>query len=173
MTGFSFSLEQVKCRLSAGKKSGDARENRLITGKRFCRKCLYPLKYKVCVDLVAGNYQVKNRLGSGEYQAIIRSVLIIIRRYHANMTPRLAPAAPALASSRPCSVDFSQPGSGCSNRRSRSPRDRRAARHTAGRYCISGPASPWLAAPSQFSWLVRIVAFLRLFSRTEPGKLPN
>ena len=66
--------------------------------------------------------------------------MIIIRRYHVSMTPRLAPAAPALASSRPCSVDFSRLGSGCSICRSRSPRDRRAARHPAGRYCISGPA---------------------------------
>ena len=66
--------------------------------------------------------------------------MIIIRRYHVSITPGLAPAAPALASSRPCSVDFSQLGSGCSNRRFRSPRDRRAARHPAGRYRNSGPA---------------------------------
>ena len=59
---------------SAGKKIGDARENRPITGKRFCENWLYPLIYNACVELMAGNYQVKNRLVSGEYQAIIRTL---------------------------------------------------------------------------------------------------
>ncbi len=73
--------------------------------------------YKACKDLPVENYQVNNRLFYVIIRRLSGSFLIIIRRYHVSMTPRLAPAAPALASSRPCSVEFLQLGSGCSNHR--------------------------------------------------------
>jgi len=106
----------------------------------IAKKRTFLLIYKACKHYDAENYQANNRLFSRHYQVIIRSLFDHYQAISRLLTPRLAPAAPALASSRPCSVLFSPPGSGCSIRRSRSPRDRRAGRHPVGRYRNSGPA---------------------------------
>lgn len=68
MSRLEAGIEQAFSRL----KTGDAPENRLFSGNRFCINQFCALIYKAYQASTYDNYQVKNRLVSGEYQAVIR-----------------------------------------------------------------------------------------------------
>ena len=166
------------------RKNGVVPENRRFSGVLFRQNRLYPLINKGQKHFYSGILQVDIRCLSGQYQVLIRSIVLQDQDFQARSAALRSPA-PVQAPSEhsdffPGAASVTPPlAAGASGRPSDQP----------GLYRISGPAPrgsllrPFdpavchpATAPRQFTIPPAVrnrYCSTRMFSRTEPGKLQN